>query len=410
MPVITIVSGVFCNKEAIVAGIQKKTGYPVIDDDAIVKKAHELSGVSEKSLQRAFTSKNSLFNNFTHEKERAIAWLKLAMAQVLEKDNLIIDGAAGLLVPKSITHVLRVLLIGDVAYRVQFASKEKKFAEKETLALIKNHDENLSAFVNTIFKSNDPWADSLYDMVVPVDKTDDAKSVSLISDYLQSDAVKPTEESKKRALDFQLSAQVEVALAKEGHAADVFSRDGHVTLTINKNVLFLSRLEEELKTIAQKVPGVTSVDTQVGKGFYQTDIYRKYNFEMPSKILLVDDEREFVQTLSERLLMREMGSLVAYDGESALNLISKDDPEVMILDLNMPGIDGIEVLRRVKKSRPEIAVIILTGHGSEKDRETCLKLGAFAYLQKPVDIDVLSDTLKKANAAIKKNSTVKTKK
>ncbi len=65
----------------------------------------------------------------------------------------------------------------------------------------------------------------------------------------------------------------------------------------------------------------------------------------------MDDEREFVQTLSERLLMRDMGSAVAYDGESALNMIAEDEPEVMILDLKMPGIDGIEVLRRVKESR-----------------------------------------------------------
>jgi DNA-binding NtrC family response regulator len=116
----------------------------------------------------------------------------------------------------------------------------------------------------------------------------------------------------------------------------------------------------------------------------------------------VDDEREFVQTLSERLLLREMGSAVAYDGESALSLIQEDEPEVMILDLKMPGIDGIEVLRRVKQSHPDVEVIILTGHGSEADRETCMQLGAFAYLQKPVDIDLLSRKLKEANEKIRK--------
>jgi DNA-binding response OmpR family regulator len=72
----------------------------------------------------------------------------------------------------------------------------------------------------------------------------------------------------------------------------------------------------------------------------------------------------------------------------------------MILDLKMPGIDGIEVLRRVKETQPGIEVIILTGHGSETDRETCMNLGAFAYLQKPVDIEILSATLKKANEKI----------
>ncbi|NQU15583.1 MAG: response regulator, partial [Desulfobacteraceae bacterium] len=66
----------------------------------------------------------------------------------------------------------------------------------------------------------------------------------------------------------------------------------------------------------------------------------------------------------------------------------------------MPGIDGIEVLRRVKETNPEIEVIILTGHGSEADKKICMELGAFAYLHKPVDIDVLSETLKKANEKI----------
>ena len=95
-----------------------------------------------------------------------------------------------------------------------------------------------------------------------------------------------------------------------------------------------------------------------------------------------------------------MGSAVAYDGESALQMLSEDEPEVMILDLKMPGIDGMEVLRRVKETQPEIEVIILTGHGNETDKETCMAMGAFAYLQKPVDIDILSETMKKANEKI----------
>ncbi len=66
----------------------------------------------------------------------------------------------------------------------------------------------------------------------------------------------------------------------------------------------------------------------------------------------------------------------------------------------MPGIDGIGVLRQVKATRPEIEVIILTGHGSEDDRAVCMELGAFAYLHKPVDIDLLSQTLKAANDKI----------
>jgi two-component system response regulator CpxR len=83
----------------------------------------------------------------------------------------------------------------------------------------------------------------------------------------------------------------------------------------------------------------------------------------------VDDEKKYVQTLSKRLMMRELESAVVYDGESALELAREDEPDVMILDLRMPGIDGIEVLRRVKKTHPAIEVIVLTSQGSEADKK-----------------------------------------
>ena len=108
------------------------------------------------------------------------------------------------------------------------------------------------------------------------------------------------------------------------------------------------------------------------------------------KVMLVDDEEEFVMTLSERIQRRDFSSSVAFTGEQALQIVDDQIPDVMILDLKMPGIGGMEVLRRVKKAYPNVKVIILTGHGSEKDKKEALSLGAFDYLQKPVHIDELS--------------------
>ncbi len=130
--------------------------------------------------------------------------------------------------------------------------------------------------------------------------------------------------------------------------------------------------------------------------FYQKTMYRQHQPEQRGKLLLVDDEREFVHTLSERLLMREIGSSVVYDGEQALAFVEDDEPDVMVLDLKMPGIDGLEVLRRVKAAHPQVQVIILTGHGSKEDERNCMDAGAFAYLQKPVDISVLIRLLEQA--------------
>jgi DNA-binding response OmpR family regulator len=114
------------------------------------------------------------------------------------------------------------------------------------------------------------------------------------------------------------------------------------------------------------------------------------------KLLLVDDEEEFVNALAERLELRRLAPRVAFDGESALRMVRDDPPEVMVLDLKMPGIDGVEVLRRVKRVWPRVQVVILTGHGSERDEETVRRLGAFECLQKPVDIADLVETLRKA--------------
>ncbi len=114
------------------------------------------------------------------------------------------------------------------------------------------------------------------------------------------------------------------------------------------------------------------------------------------KILLVDDEEDFVKTLSERIQMRALGTDVALNGEEALKLVDNEVPDVMVLDLKMPGIDGMEVLRRVKKAYPQVQVIILTGHGSEKDEEQARRLGAFDYLQKPVEIDNLVNKIRRA--------------
>ena len=116
------------------------------------------------------------------------------------------------------------------------------------------------------------------------------------------------------------------------------------------------------------------------------------------KVILVDDEQEFVTTLSERIEMRDMDTQVAFSGEAAVDLLAHQSFDVMVLDLNMPGMDGLQTLEQVKQIQPEISVIILTGHGSEKDKIAAMALGAFGYMQKPVDLDTLIKEIKKAHA------------
>ena len=114
------------------------------------------------------------------------------------------------------------------------------------------------------------------------------------------------------------------------------------------------------------------------------------------KVLLVDDEEDFVTTVADRMAMRKLGSEVALSGEAALTILEQDVPDVVVLDLRMPGMSGMEVLRKLKASHPQVEVIIMTGHGSEEDEQEALRLGAFAYLQKPVEIDQLVRRVRQA--------------
>ena len=126
--------------------------------------------------------------------------------------------------------------------------------------------------------------------------------------------------------------------------------------------------------------------------------------ERTIKVLLVDDEEDFVRTMAERMEMRDLGSDVALDGEQALAMLEDEIPDVMVLDLRMPGIDGMEVLRRVRKAYPALQVIIMTGHGSAEEEKEARRLGAFEYLKKPVDINELMEVVRKAGRVRHENA------
>jgi DNA-binding NtrC family response regulator len=115
--------------------------------------------------------------------------------------------------------------------------------------------------------------------------------------------------------------------------------------------------------------------------------------KIPTNILLVDDEEDFVEMLSMRL--EEAGEKVtpAYDGKMCLDLLEKKPIDVVILDIKMPGMDGIQTLRKIKMTYPLVEVILLTGHGTTETAIEGMKLGAFDYLLKPADFDELTTIL-----------------
>jgi DNA-binding response OmpR family regulator len=120
---------------------------------------------------------------------------------------------------------------------------------------------------------------------------------------------------------------------------------------------------------------------------------------MSMRVLVVDDEAPFVSALSRRLDKRGFTVVTASDGLEALERLQEDrEIEVVLLDVKMPGMDGIEVLRAIKKEHPCVGVILLTGHASTESGMEGMKWGAFDYLMKPCDLAVLEERIQEARA------------
>ncbi len=114
------------------------------------------------------------------------------------------------------------------------------------------------------------------------------------------------------------------------------------------------------------------------------------------RLLLVDDEEGYVKVLAKRMTRRNMEVATALSGSEGIQRLRKQDFDVAILDLKMEDMDGIEVLRIFKKMVPDLPVIMLTGHGTEKAAREGLEMGAFDYLTKPCDLEELVEKIRAA--------------
>ena len=117
---------------------------------------------------------------------------------------------------------------------------------------------------------------------------------------------------------------------------------------------------------------------------------------MKINVLLVDDEKDFVEFLAERLQLKDFNVTIAFNGDEAIKLVEENEFDVIVLDVQMPGKNGVETLKEVKKIEQLSQVIMLTGHATVKTAIQGMKNGAFDYLMKPTDTDELIEMMNKA--------------
>ncbi|MCG8471246.1 MAG: response regulator [Desulfobacterales bacterium] len=397
MPSLAITHGVYSQAEPVVSAVARETGMKVFTDEDVIAFAVDQQHLKSGSLHRIFNGHTPAFNSFTHEREKSLAAIKLTLSRILLTEDVIIKGLSAHLIPASLSVVLRCLIIADRKNRIHTAMQRQNQTDTQAKNALNRLDEVTLGWCHDLHGKS-AWDTSLYDLVIPTHKIEPQKAAELIQKSLSHIALDPSQ-TKALLTDFHTACRLEMALIETGQGLSADVKKGHAVITLNKNVLMLSRFKEKVINEALKVDGVKSAETRIGKGFYKANVMYDFDPPVSPRVLLVDDEKEFTQTLSDRLRLRDLTPTVAHGGEEALSIAEKGETDVMVLDLKMPGVNGYEVLKKVREEKPNIEVIILTGHGSEEDKKRCLSMGAFAYLQKPADIDLLTETMKAAYEA-----------
>ena len=394
MAILALFSGTYSHGEEIAAKVAANMGYKRIGD-ALIDESSRRFHIPKEKFIRAITGPLPLFNKFTREREKHIAGYRKVLADLLEDDNLLLHGFAAHLLPSTISHVLKVCCIANRTNRINLAMSTESVSEREASHLITNEDELRNHWTTFLFNRR-PYDARLYDIVIPTHTTPVEDAARIIETSAVSTPLLATDESLQAIRDFILSAEVNLKLVESGHDVDVIVENKCARLIINKHITRLGQFREDIKAIAASVEGIREVVTEIGPRFNTPSINPMARIDAPDRILICDVEHEFVHSLSERLQLGDLKSSVVYDSRQALDFVERGEPSVMVLDLMMPDIDGMTTLKKIRNEHPDIRVIILTGNKTETEQATALELGAYAYLEKPVNVDLMAEIMRRA--------------
>jgi two-component system, OmpR family, response regulator CpxR len=399
MSSIAIFPCTFTPGEEIVGELAKNLELEIYRDLDLIEEVTGQCDINRERLKNYMYGKTSVFNQFTLEREKIVNLFKASLAERLDDSRqYLFYGFLTSLIPARVTHVLKVLVVDTKQNRIDFAVNQG-LDKRDAKKAVKTHDVSAYSWTDFLFQK-EAYDSSLYDMVIPVESKGRAALIETITKGFHTTSVLQDTASRQAIADLRLETIAQGRLLDAGHKMTVRADDGNLTLIVDHNVLNYGKLVQELTELVSPIPGIKNVSVE-RSAKYRESIYRRQRFELPSKVLFVDDEKDFVETVSQRLISRDVGTYGVYNGEDALELITEDKPDVMVLDLKMPGLHGVEVLRRTKELAPDVEVIILTGHGTNEDMKQCMELGAFAYMNKPVDIEELSATIKAANEKVR---------
>jgi two-component system response regulator CpxR len=395
MSIVALTYDAFTGAEEVGAEVANRLQYAVVTDADACARAAALVDVDPDRMLRLMNGPRPWIQPSEDQKRRWVAALRMTMVDIVAGDRAVVVGSAAYLISVRLQQVLRVGLVAPSEHRVATA-EASGLAAGAARRQIERSDQFRAAWTHRVC-GRFPWDGALHDVVIAMQDRRTRDAADDIVRHALNPALVPPEPDLPLA-EARTEAEIALTLAREGHDAEVAVRSERALVQLTTSGLFADRAKREVQDILKDRSDLREVEVRLQARTRESETFDTLVHDQPPRVMLVDDERDFVDTLSERLQTREFSApAIAYDGEQALEMVDEDQPEVMVLDLRMPGIDGLEVLRRVKSSHPETEVIILTGHGSDTERRAAEDLGAFAYLQKPVDLDRLTETMRAAH-------------
>ena len=234
MSVITISRGSYSKGKKIAEKIAQKLGYECISRDILID-ASEYFNVPEIKLIRALHDAPSIFNRFHYGKEKYISYIREALLNHVQKDNVVYHGLAGHFFLQDVPHVLKVRIIADLEYRIKEEMKRENISEKDARYILKKDDDERRKWGLYLY-GKDTADSSLYDIVLHIDnlKADDA--VEILIDAVKRPCFQTTTESKMILNDLYSAASAKAKIIDEFPLADVSSKNGTVYISVKASI------------------------------------------------------------------------------------------------------------------------------------------------------------------------------
>jgi cytidylate kinase len=253
MSIITISRGSYSRGKEVAEKLAEVLGYKCLSRDILLK-ASEQFDIPEIKLVRAIHDAPSILDRFTFGKERYVAYLRSALLQQVQKDNVVYHGLAGHYFLKGIPHVLKVRIIADFEDRVQEEMRRENISAKEAGDILRKDDNERRKWGLHLY-GIDTWDANLYDLILHIQTLRVADAVDIIRCALERPCFQTTPQSQKIMDDLVLGAQVKAALSEDFPAALVSAQDGEVLVGLKSSQFENTEVAERIQFLARKTVG-----------------------------------------------------------------------------------------------------------------------------------------------------------